>query len=84
MNKAGNFVFGAIIGAALGLLAGYVFAPAQDADFERNYRSRLDEALEEGRKASVQREAELRRQFAAAKQPRSDQSPGSEGLPSAP
>ncbi len=67
MNRSGSFLLGALLGGGVGLLLGYVFSPAPDADFDRHYRSRLDQALDEGRKAAAETEAELRRRFEEAK-----------------
>ncbi len=67
MNKSGSFLVGALLGAGVGLLLGYIFSPAPDADFDHRYRSRLDQALDEGRKAAAETEAELRRRFEEAK-----------------
>ncbi len=73
MGKISNLIIGAILGAAAGVLAAYLFAPAKENRFDQSYRSRLDYALDEGRKAAADREAELRQDFIAAKQPRPKQ-----------
>ena len=67
MGKSGNFVLGTLVGVALGAVAGYLLGPAQGARYDATYRSRLDRALEEGRKAEAAREEELRREFVQAK-----------------
>ncbi len=67
MSKSVNFVIGTAIGIGIGALVGYVLAPARDAAFDQSYRSRLDKALAEGRKAAALREAELREEFLRAK-----------------
>jgi hypothetical protein len=67
MSKSVNFVLGTIVGTAVGLLAGYVLAPARGTSFDRTYQSRLDKALHEGEVAAAEREAELRREFERAK-----------------
>jgi hypothetical protein len=77
MNKSVNFVFGTIVGIALGALAGYILAPARETSFDQSYQSRLDKALEEGRKAAAAREAELREEF---KQSKRRNTPGEESI----
>lgn len=67
MSKSVNFVLGALAGAAIGLLAGYIVAPARGTSFDQNYQSRLDKALQAGEQAAAEREAELRREFEQAK-----------------
>lgn len=67
MGKSGNFVLGTLVGVAVGAVVGYLFGPAQNTRFDAEYRSRLDRALEEGRKAEEVRKEELRREFAQAK-----------------
>ncbi|RIK39682.1 MAG: hypothetical protein DCC55_17300 [Chloroflexi bacterium] len=67
MGKLGNFLIGAALGAAVGVVINYVFGPATGSDFNQNYRSRLDKALEEGERAAQEHEVEMRRQFEAAK-----------------
>jgi gas vesicle protein len=67
MGKFSNFLVGAVLGAAVGLIVNYLFGPANDTEFNQNYRSRLDKALEEGQRAADEHEAELRRQLGEAK-----------------
>lgn len=67
MGKTGNFVVGGLIGVALGAVIGYLLGPAQETRFDAGYQSRLDRALDEGRRAEAERAAELRREFAQAK-----------------
>jgi gas vesicle protein len=67
MGKLSNFLLGAALGAAVGVVFNYLFGPAQGTEFTQNYRSRWNKALDEGQQAADEREAELRRQFAEAK-----------------
>lgn len=67
MGKFSNFLIGAALGAAVGLVVNYLFGPATDTEFNHNYRSRLDKALEEGQRAADEHEANLRRQLGEAK-----------------
>lgn len=59
MNKWISLVIGTAAGLASGALYLYLFAPARDTTFDANYQSRLDWALEEGKKAGAAREQEL-------------------------
>jgi len=61
---------GGLLGAAASVVYNYLFGPAPETTFDKSYQSRLDWALAEGEKAAASREAELRAQFEAAKQPR--------------
>jgi len=67
MGKSGNFIFGSLIGVALGAVVGYLLGPAQGSRYDATYQSRLDRALDEGRLAEEARAEELRREFAQAK-----------------
>jgi gas vesicle protein len=67
MGRVSNFIIGAALGAAVGLVINYLFGPATSVEFNGKYRSRLDQALEDGQRAAEEHEAELRRQFEAAK-----------------
>jgi gas vesicle protein len=67
MRKLTNFIIGAALGAAAGVVINYLFAPARGTSFNQDYRSRLDQALEDGQRAADEHEAELRQQLAAAK-----------------
>jgi gas vesicle protein len=68
MGKISSLIIGGIVGATAGAVANYLFSPARGTEFDQTYRSRWDKALEEGQQAAEAREAELRRQLAAAKQ----------------
>lgn len=67
MGKLTYFLIGATLGAAVGVVVNYVLGPALGVEYNQQYRSRLDKALEEGDRAAAEHEAELRRQFEAAK-----------------
>lgn len=67
MGKTGNFIVGTLMGVALGALVGYLLGPAQNSRFDATYQSRLDRALDEGRKAEEERAEEMRRGFVQAK-----------------
>ena len=63
MGKSSYMIIGAVVGAAVALAYNYFFGPAVGTTYDAGYQSRLDYALEEGKRASLAREAELRKQF---------------------
>lgn len=79
MNKTVSLVLGSAAGALVGVALVYLFGPATETKFDESYASRWDHAREEGRRAALAHEQELRRQLAMAKQPR-PQLPTDEGL----
>lgn len=70
MRKAVDFVTGLLLGALVGAAAGLILAPQSGPDLRRFIRHRLDETLEGFRLGMEERQAELRRQFVEATQPR--------------
>jgi hypothetical protein len=64
MNRTAYLLIGAAAGAAIAAALHYFLGPAPGTTYDANYRSRLDFALEEGRRAAAAREQELRRQLA--------------------
>jgi hypothetical protein len=60
VGKSGYLLFGALAGAAVALAINYFFGPTDAATYDADYRSRLDFALEEGKRTAARREAELR------------------------
>ena len=71
MGKTSYLIIGAALGAVVAVAINYFFGPAEPTVFDQTYRSRLDHALDEGRRAANDREAELRRQFDAVRRPSS-------------
>ncbi len=67
MGKLVSFIGGAAAGLAASAVFLYLFAPARDTTFDENYRSRLDWALDEGRRAAIEQEEALRVEFEADK-----------------
>lgn len=63
MSRGTYLLIGAAIGGAVAIALNYFFGPAPDTTYDANYRSRLDFALDEGRRAAADRENELRRQM---------------------
>jgi len=69
VGKGSYLIIGVAIGAVVAFAVNYFFGPADGATYDQNYRSRLDYALEEGKRAAADREVELRRQFDAYRRP---------------
>lgn len=67
MGKISSAIIGAVVGTAVGFVVNYLFGPANETTFDKNYQSRLDKALEEGKRAAEEHELELRRQLTQAK-----------------
>jgi hypothetical protein len=60
VGKGNYLLLGAAVGAAVAFAINYFLGPNDAATYDANYRSRLDYALEEGKRAAAAREAELR------------------------
>jgi gas vesicle protein len=67
MDKTFNFLGGLLLGALVGASAAILLAPQSGTDTQSALRARVDNALEEGRRAAAERRAELEAQFAEAK-----------------
>ncbi len=63
MSKSAYLLLGAALGAAVAYTINYFVGPTAATTYDENYRSRLDYALEEGKRAAAAREAEMRRQL---------------------
>ena len=63
-------IIGGAAAAAAAVVYNYLFGPAPETTFDQSYQSRLDWALAAGDKAAAEREAALRAQLEAAKQPK--------------
>jgi gas vesicle protein len=69
MGRFFRFVAGLLLGAAAGAAAVLLFAPQSGAETRQVFQDRIQEILEEGRKAAEDRRLELTAQFEARKQP---------------
>ena len=69
MGKSMYLLIGAALGAAVAYTVNYFFGPTDAATYDQNYRSRLDYALEEGRRAAAEREIEMRTQLQTLRLP---------------
>ncbi len=63
MSKGMYLLIGAAMGAAVGMALNYFLGPADDTTYDAGYRSRLDFAFDEGRRAAEEKDRELRRQI---------------------
>jgi len=69
VGKSMYLLIGAALGAAVAYTVNYSFGPTDAATYDQNYRSRLDYALEEGRRAAAERELEMRTQLQTLRLP---------------
>lgn len=67
MRKILNFLAGFFVGGLTGAAVGLLLAPRSGAEFQEEIRARVDELMEEGRKAAAARQAELENQLEAFK-----------------
>ena len=70
MGRSLSFIVGATIGVMAVTVLTYLLGPARETHLDERYRSRWDQALEDGKQAAAEHETALRKQLAAAKQPR--------------
>lgn len=75
MGKSSYLIIGAAVGAVVAVAFNYLFGPADATVYDQTYRSRLDYALDEGRRAAAAREAELRHQIQVLRRPPSQLPP---------
>lgn len=64
MGKVGMALVGALVGAGVVALYGWLLGPAPETTRDAKYRSRLDDALEQGQRAATAKELELRSRYA--------------------
>lgn len=67
MRKVLNFLAGFFFGGVIGAGAGLLLAPYGGTELQDRIRARVDELIEEGRKAAADRQAELEAQLEAFK-----------------
>lgn len=65
-----KFLFGFSVGCAVGWMATILLTPQSGEEVREAIRNRVEEVIEEGRRAAEQRKAELEREFNVAKTPR--------------
>ncbi|MCD6291058.1 MAG: YtxH domain-containing protein [Anaerolineae bacterium] len=66
-TKLLKFMAGVAFGAAAGAAAGLLMAPTPGPEVKGHIRQRVDEAIEVGKRAAAQREAELLAEFEQAR-----------------
>jgi gas vesicle protein len=67
MDKTLDFLGGLLLGTLVGGAVAMLLAPRTGAEMQAALRARVDEVIEEGRRAAAERRAELEAQFAEAK-----------------
>ena len=67
MRKLVNFLAGFFVGGLIGAGAGLLLAPGAGTELQDRIRGRIDELIEEGKKAAVARQAELEAELEALK-----------------
>jgi len=67
VRKILNFLAGFFVGGLTGAIAGLLLAPRSGAEFQEEIRARVDELVEEGRRAAAARQSELEDQLEAFK-----------------
>lgn len=65
VRKVVNFLAGFFVGGLIGATAGLLLAPYRGAELQEQIRHRVDELIDEGRKAAQARQAELEEQLEA-------------------
>ncbi len=67
--NVGKFVEGLLLGALTGAAVTLLMAPESGQDMQETIKQRLNMVIEEGKRASAERRAELESQFAQARKP---------------
>ena len=66
--SVGKFVEGLLLGALTGAAVVSLMAPKSGQDMQETIKQRLNMVIDEGKRASAERRAELESQFAQARQ----------------
>jgi gas vesicle protein len=80
MDKTLDFLGGLLVGALVGGTVAMLLAPRSGAETQAALRARVDEVIEEGRRAAAERRAELEAQFAEAKRVVRTSAPAAGGM----
>jgi len=67
VRKVLNFLAGFLVGGLVGAGAGLLLAPRAGTEVQERIRGRIDELIEEGKRAAVARQAELEAELEAFK-----------------
>ena len=70
MSRVGNFLLGAILGGLMGAMAALLLAPSSGQQLRSNIASRADQIRSDVSEAAAARRAELERQLAELRAPR--------------
>ncbi|MCR4407793.1 MAG: YtxH domain-containing protein [Anaerolineae bacterium] len=73
MRKTFNFALGLFFGGLVGAMIALLFAPQRGEETVRIIRARIQEIVDEAKRAAAERRAELEEQFMAARQVRTGQ-----------
>ncbi|MBC7251608.1 MAG: YtxH domain-containing protein [Anaerolineae bacterium] len=73
MRKVFNFALGLLFGGLVGAGVALLFAPQSGSETVSTIRQRLQEIVDEARRAASERRAELEAQFMAARRVRTEQ-----------
>ena len=65
MRKVVNFLAGFLVGGLTGAAVGLLIAPEPGSKLQKRIQARMDELVQEGRKAAAARQAELEEQLEA-------------------
>jgi gas vesicle protein len=72
MRKLMDFLSGLVAGALVGGAIGLLMTPQAGDETQHTLRARVNEVIEEGKRAAAQRRAELEAELAEAKKYRAD------------
>ncbi len=72
MRKTFHFALGLFFGGLVGAAIALLFAPQAGEETVRTIRERIQEIVDEARRAAAERRAELEAQFMAARQVRTE------------
>jgi gas vesicle protein len=71
MNKLMGFLAGALCGAVVGAVSALLLAPTSGEELRGRTRAQFEDLVEEARLAATEKRAELEKQLATLKSPRS-------------
>ncbi len=67
MRKAFSFLAGLVVGASVGAVVAILFAPSSGPELQRKVRTRVQEIIDEGKRAAEARRVELEAELEAFK-----------------
>ncbi|HET89385.1 MAG TPA: YtxH domain-containing protein [Chloroflexi bacterium] len=84
MKKAFSFLLGVVSGAVIGAVAAILLAPYPGSELQARVRTRIQELIEEGRRAAAERRSELEVQLESFKRGTSSAEPSTVREPAPP